>query len=59
MFKKDIRQCVGGRGTARTGNALPEVIQEDSNKDRNITIHEGGLNPGGPKLLARQVHDSY
>lgn len=47
------------RGTARRGNALPKVIQKDGEKDRNITIHEAGLNPGGPKLLARQVRGSY
>lgn len=45
---------MGGRGTARRGNLLPEVIQEGSNKGRNIS--DLGSNPGVPKLVPRKVN---
>lgn len=43
----------------RRGNALPEVIQENSNNGRNVTVHEAGLSPGGSTLLVRQAHGNH
>lgn len=48
MFYKAIRQCVGGRGTGRRGNALPGVTQED--RTWNTTVCEAALTPRRSKI---------
>jgi len=58
VLKRHLTTCGRKRGTGRRGHALPEVIQEDSNREGKVTIHEAGPNPGGPKLLPREAHGS-